>query len=302
MGSSAQSDSHYVDVHFPDGSMSPVAIFSGSAESEKSSESSPPLVLIWPGWGVGARYYTPLARELASRGYSVAIGELPGQGLSTTVATRKCQFGYHSVASENYPLTIREVKKELSLPEDYPTVMICHSMGGQVGSFFLARPEAQELNIRGLMGVGAGSPDYSSFSGKPRRRLIYGAPMMRLVSQICGFLPGGKWDIAGFGRQSALHIKDWYRFSRGDLMQDLSGTSFDYKKAKGECQIPMLLTRFSNDDDCPLGSCERLAASMNSSYVRVEELPETLGHNRWAREPEAVANRLELFVKDLGIS
>ena len=33
-----------------------------------------PLVMMWPGFGMGARYYRSLAREFAGRGYNVATG------------------------------------------------------------------------------------------------------------------------------------------------------------------------------------------------------------------------------------
>ena len=36
------------------------------------------------------------------------------------------QWGYHNLASEDYPRAIEAAKKELGLPRDYPTVMLTH--------------------------------------------------------------------------------------------------------------------------------------------------------------------------------
>lgn len=115
-----------LEVSMPDESTSQVRIFEprdhgyegplGTAESEIRR----PLVVIWPGFGMGARYFDPMGRELASRGYHVASGELRGQGTSTARATRKHTWGYHHLASQDYPLTIRAVKQDLGLDADYP--------------------------------------------------------------------------------------------------------------------------------------------------------------------------------------
>jgi|GEM_PF-4706451 len=62
---------------------------------------------------MGARYYDPCARELASRGFYVAISELHGQGTNTAIATRDHNFGYHHMASSDFPRSIEAAKKVL---------------------------------------------------------------------------------------------------------------------------------------------------------------------------------------------
>ncbi|WP_392452113.1 alpha/beta fold hydrolase [Corynebacterium dentalis] len=160
---SAAKDVRTKDIRMPDGSTSSVRLF--DANSETSASPHKPLIVIWPGFGMGARYYDPIALELAARGYPTATGELRGQGSSTAVASRKKTWGYHDLASQDYPTTVRAAKKELGLAEDHPTLLLCHSMGGQIASLFLARPEAEMLNVQGMIGVGAGTPYYKSFSG-----------------------------------------------------------------------------------------------------------------------------------------
>ena len=98
--------------------------------------------------------------------------------------------------------TIRAAKEHFGLREDHPVILLCHSMGGQVGSLFLARPDIGDHNVKGMVGVGAGTPYYPGFSGATRYQLQYGAPVMRLITKILGYQPEGRFDIAGYGRQS----------------------------------------------------------------------------------------------------
>lgn len=136
-----------------------VAIQSSSRMSGSTTGgSTKPLVVIWPGFGMGARYFDPMGRELATRGFLVASGELRGQGTSTAKATRAHTWGYHHLASQDYPVTIKSVKEDLGLAVDHPTVFLCHSLSGQIAPLFFTRDEAAELNVQGFFGVGAGSP------------------------------------------------------------------------------------------------------------------------------------------------
>lgn len=275
------------DVAMPDGSTSPVRLFPGADR---------PLVMVWPGLGMGARYYRPIAEDLAARGFPVAVGELRGQGDSTAHASRTASWGYHDMASGDYPRTIRAAKEALGLPVEHPTVLLTHSMGGQIGSLFLARPEARELNVTGMFGVGSGSPYYRTFDNPERSRLHFGGYLMEGVSRLLGYWPDGRLDVTNYGRQSGVHIGEWARFGRSNHLRDLRGADLDYMAAMRTVDVPVLLTRYSDDTYCTLASCEALAELLPA---QVEEFPGTLGHNRWAREPQDVAERLERFVAAL---
>lgn len=284
------------DVHLPDGSVSPVFVF--PAQGNEGGEDKP-LVAIWPGFGMGARYFRPTAQELADRGYPVVIGELRGQGRSSAKASRTARWGYHDTASQDYPATIRAAKEELGLPFDHPTVLLTHSMGGQVASLFLARPEAKELNVVGMMGVGTGSPYKEGFVGADRRRVAIGSLFMTVVSTVFGFWSAGRVDLAGYGRQSGVHVREWTRFAHTNSLADLKGQDLDYEAGMKEVSIPIVLTRFTDDEDCTLASAAYLADKFNPENVHVEQLIGGLGHTRWARKPERVADRLEQFVASL---
>ena len=276
-----------VDVVMPGGSTSPVLLFPGESR---------PLVMVWPGLGMGARYYRPIAEALAARGFPVAVGELRGQGASTAVAGRDQEWGYHDLASEDYPRSIREAKRALGLPEDHPTVLLTHSMGGQIGALFLSRPEARELNVRGMMGVGSGSPYFRTFPNPERNRLRFGGYLMQGVSRVLGYWPDGRLDVTNYGRQSYVHLAEWARFGRTNRLTDLRGADMDYMAAMADVDVPVLLTRFSNDTYCTVDSCRALSRLVPA---QVEEFPGTLGHNAWARTPDVVVDRLDEFVSSL---
>ena len=292
--STAKSDS--ILVAMPDGSASRVLVFraQGPADTDR------PLIMIWPGFGVGAHYYRPVAEELSRRGFPTAVGELRGQGSSTAVASASDRWGYHDLASEDYPRTIRAVKARLDLAADHPVVLLTHSMGGQIGALLLARPEAHELGVTGLMGVGTGSPFSRAFPNPERRRLRIGGLVMGAVGRVLGFWPGGRFDPSGYGRQSGVQVREWARFGRTNALDRLRGRDLDYMAALQEVRVPILFTRYSNDDFCTVDSCRALANLMPRAYPRVEELPGTLGHNRWAREPGDISDRFEAFVERIG--
>ena len=306
-GSSSLKGTETINVRMADASTSKVRVFPSEKNPQGDDHAGRPLVIMWPGWGMGARYYDPMGRELASRGFNVATGELHGQGSSTARATRTKRWGYHEMASQDYPRTIRAAKEHFGLREDHPVILLCHSMGGQVGSLFLARPDIADHNVKGMVGVGAGTPYYPGFSGATRYQLQYGAPMMRLITKILGYQPEGRFDIAGYGRQSGTHVKEWYRLSRTNRFINLHGADQDYQAELKNVTTPVLLLRFSNDYDCPTRSAKNLASMLPKAKLatrqevgpEVETIEGKLGHNRWAREPEVIASRIEDFVKSL---
>lgn len=286
-----------VPVTLPGGASSPIDLWL----PVPGSEATQPLVMVWPGFGMGARYYRPIAEELAARGYPVAIGELRGQGASTARASRDLAWGYHDLAAVDYPESIRVAKTHLGLPADHPTVLLAHSMGGQIGALFLSRPESQELNVRGMFGVGSGSPYLRSFPTPMRRRLRLGTIFLGRIGGALGFWPGKVfgWDPVGYGRQSGTHMREWRRLARENTFAGLTGADQDYPLALRLVTLPVQLCYFGNDLDCPRDSAVALAQHLPAAALEVEELAGDLGHNRWARQPQIVADRFGEFCQGL---
>ncbi|ALC04500.1 hypothetical protein CDES_00035 [Corynebacterium deserti GIMN1.010] len=270
-------------VDMPDGSTTPVQIW--SAEDPTAQ-----LIMVWPGFGMGGYYYRPLASALNEAGFHVAIGELRGQGQSSAKASRKNQWGYNDLASVDFPRQIRAAKTALELADDHPMTFVSHSMGGQISCLFAARPEAEVLNLRSIFRVGAGSPYRPTFSPKMGKRMGLGSVFLGVIGgYILGFWPGKVWgqDFVGYGRQSGTHMREWRRFHKHNSLDNLAGQDIDYVQEMRKVRIPVTLTRCPNDEDCPEASIDALASFIPQAMVQKREIPEALGHNRWAREPES---------------
>lgn len=291
-----------VPVTMPDGSTSPVQVFPASVDPGQPGGGAP-LVMIWPGFGMGGSYYRPIAAELADRGYPVGIGELRGQGASSARATRGARWGYHDLAAVDYPRSIRAAKAHLGLPTEHPTVLLTHSMGGQIGALFLARDSSRELGVSAMFGVGSGSPHLPSFPGPMRRKLRLGTVVLGRGGSVLGYWPGKicGFDPAGYGRQSGRHMTEWRRLALTNSFAGLGGADLDYPAALRQVQLPVLLTLFTNDADCPRASSAALAEHLPNADLEIEELAGELGHNRWARQPQIIADRFEKFVGDTGL-
>ena len=70
----------------------------------------------------------------------------------------------------------------------------------------------------------------------------------------------------------------------------LAVADIDYDAAMRQVEVPVVLTRFTNDRDCTVESAQALADQVSGATV--EELEGGLGHNKWAGEPEIVVKRM----------
>ena len=114
-----------------DGSVTPMQIHRPAGKPKA-------IVVFFPGFGMGARYYWPMAQELRDRGFGVLVSELRGQGGQTAKATRRHQWGYHELAAVDYPAAVAAARTEFEEPgERLPVYLMCHSMGGQIGALYL---------------------------------------------------------------------------------------------------------------------------------------------------------------------
>ena len=160
----------------------------------------------------------------------------------------------------------------------------------------------------GIFGVGSGSPYRPAFVPQMGRRLGVGALFLgRVGGHGLGYWPGrilGR-DFLGYGRQAGAHMREWLRFHKRNSLEDLTGQDMDYVAALSRPELPVLFTRFTNDQDCPTASSEALVRSQSERREVQEnvvfrqgdamDLPGELGHNRWAREPGIVADRFVSF-------
>lgn len=163
----------------PDGTRVRMAFWNGTGDE---------TVLIFPGRTEYIEKYGPVAREFLTRGYSVAIADWRGQGLSDRHPNRP-QMG-HVDHFDDYQLDVAEMVGTVNaagLPA--PTLLVGHSMGGAIGLRALTNGLAVKKAI---------------FSGPMWS--IYVEPNLRLVANIVsGIGPflgfGGRYVPSGGGRK-----------------------------------------------------------------------------------------------------
>lgn len=278
----------YVERTLPDGSVTPMAVY--------RPEGAPrAIVVLFPGFGMGSRYYWPMAQELRDRGYAVLVSELRGQGGQTARASRFRQWGYHDIASVDFPAAVATAREQFQTDgERLPVYLMCHSMGGQIGALYLSRPEA---DVDGMITIGSGTPHYIRFEGREFIRLCWGGPVMWAVAAVLGYWPAGPWDLARYGRQSGRHVREWAMFARNGRLRP-KGADQNYERRILQVKTPVLMLSCDGDKDCTADSAVDLASRMPRA-ARYEFIDERLGHNRWAREPEAVVDRFEYWLEEL---
>lgn len=283
---------HVKQITLSDGSVTPIRMLAPEETPERA-------VVMWPGFGMRASYYLPLAEELVQRGCAVALAELHGQGGNTAVATRRSRFGYHQMASDDYPAAVAATREHFStqhgMAPDAPVYLLCHSMAGQVAACYLARPDA---DVAGAVFAAAGAPYYPCFSRSVSRKLRFGTVWMAVLSAIRGYWPAGRLDVMNYGRQSARHILEWAAYTWTGVLRP-RGADLDYPAAMARATTPILGIALGGDDLCPPASTRHLLEQLPDAPRRLEIEEEPLGHNRWARQPHAVAGRALRFFREV---
>jgi predicted alpha/beta hydrolase len=248
------------------------------------------VVLIMPAMGVDARYYEPLAIELARRGYAVARAELRGHGASPVRAGRRLDFGYRELSEHAVPALVSAVAERWP---SLPRVILGHSLGGQIASLYASLPIA---SITGLVLVASGSVDHRGWPPGQQRRVLFGTQLYALIARTLGFFPG---DLLGFaGREPKSQILDWAHNARTGRWQ-LRGSERDWEAALAEVALPVLAVSLDRDDYAPHGAVDRQVAKLAGASVerlrltQADTPPELLHHFRWARTPAPLVEQLD---------
>lgn len=268
-----------ITLEHSDGSTSPLLIVEAPLR-----DPSRPAILVMPGIAVGARYYLPFARAMAAAGVDVAITELRGQGESThRIGRRGGAAGYHESAADDVPLALDALGRELG---DRSVVLLGHSMGAQLGVYHLARHDPR---VVGLVAVAAQSPFHRGFPGAVGRQLRIAATLLPAVGWLAGHVPG-RFFGAG-GKVPADRVRDWSTLVTKGVMQP-ARADLDYPAALARVTVPVLSVVIAGDPLAPEGAARGLLAMLPSARATMEVEETDLGHNAWARRPDAVVERV----------
>ncbi|MGL4305737.1 MAG: alpha/beta hydrolase family protein [Mycobacteriaceae bacterium] len=267
------------NIELPDGTITPIRLWPSRGEGK--------VLIIWPGLGVPARYYDGLAQEFNKHGINVAIGELRGQGDSYPKPSRSSSYGYHHLASQDYPAVTTLVRKEFGEAKPY---LLCHSSGGQIAALYAARARA---NLAGLILVASGSPHYRG-RGESKSLLPWvGSKIMAATSTAVGYWPGDR--VGGFGRQSKVLIADWARLAHSGRFEP-TDADMNYEERVASLKIPVLAISMGNDSLAPSASVDALADKFMQANVRRWHQKQELGHNGWIRNSTSTVDEIMSWI------
>lgn len=252
------------------------------------------VIVIWPALGVDASYYDPFRERLAALGVAAVAVDLRGQGASGPRPGRGTRYGYHELASRDWPAVLDAVRERFG--PGVPLYPLGHSIGGQVSVLYLAH---EPKSVDGLLLVAAGSVDFRGFRGAARYRVLASTQLVALISALCGFWPGHRLGFGG--RQPARLMRDWARICRTGRLAP-AGAGFDYEAHLGEVTLPVLAVSVAGDHLAPAGAVDRLCANLPAADVeRWHYRPDggdRVDHVRWARRGAAIAERISSWLEE----
>jgi predicted alpha/beta hydrolase len=274
----------------PDGSATKVKLF--MAENPKAQ------LVLFPAMGVFAKYYIPLAEELANNGYSVALADLRGDDTSSVRPKRGVDFSYTDAIHQDLNSVVEFI--HTSFPSD-PLYLFGHSLGGQLSCLYAAKhPE----KVDGLILSATCSVYYRGWNGFAGYRILAGTQFANLVAKTMGYFPGKKIGFGGIEAKSM--IRDWSRQSRTGVYK-LKNDAFDYESVLRELKKPILSISYEGDSLAPKGAVDHMLGKMsaaNSEHLHLSKSdPRNDGYNHfnWAKKPKKLVSVIHDWLQEQGV-
>jgi predicted alpha/beta hydrolase len=242
--------------------------------------------LLWvPALGVAARHYEPLAKALNAHGVSVGLHEWRGHGSSDRRASRKANWGYRELLTDDLPTSLAALRAAVP---SIPLYVGGHSLGGQLAAL-LAATSPQPL--AGVTLVGSGSPYWRCFKPWVGLALIAAPVLANLV----GRFPGKR---VGFGGNEARGVMgDWARSGRTGRYAG-RGMAVDLEAALRSQRAPVYAQRLRDDWFGPEASLAFLLDKMPEAARHVDVVtPDDIAgapadHFAWMKAPTEIARRI----------
>lgn len=272
-----------VPIQLADGTISPARVHEGNPTS--------PVFVVWPELSQAAEDYDPLAAALVTHGYNVVIGELRGQGASEPKPGTSSDYGYHHLATQDYPAVFELAREQF--PESTP-YLLGHGLGGQVGMLYAAR---NPHTLGGLVLVATGSPYFRAGSTTTVFAPFVGAHAVDMTARLVGYWPGGRVGSTGVVAQSKVLVADWTRLARSGRFNP-TGADIDYEAAIAELELPVLSVSIARDTYATGTAIRELVGKMQNALVSQWREPRPLGHIGWTQEPTGIVDRLDKWVRD----
>lgn len=259
----------------------------------RSRNASGPVVLLMAALGVPARLYENLAAALFEQGFNVALIEQRGQGESALRASRRWDWGFAEVLTNDLPAVLDWIEAQVPGTAIY---LLGHSLGGHYSAMMAGlAPE----RIAGIMVVATGSPWYRAYPPKMRRQIRLLIAVLPLIMLFCGYYPGKR---LGFGdRDARTLMRDWLDMAKSNTYR-ARGLDRDLDAAIAEYTGPVLSVRLADDPFAPEAGMRAVTdkfqrAPVTDRVITVEELDDKADHFRWAKQGEVVATTVAEWLR-----
>ncbi|MEO6082257.1 MAG: alpha/beta fold hydrolase [Umezawaea sp.] len=268
-------------------------VFDQAVEDDRA-----PVVLVMPAMGIVATYYDPLARGLSRTGFPVVVCDLRGHGGSKPAISRASRFGQQDLVAVDLPAAVAAARRTFP---GRPVVLLGHSIGGQLATAYLGRPEA---DVDGLALIASGTPHRRVYPWYRGLRVLLGTQAAALLGRVWGYFPG---DRVGFaGRESAGVVRDWARFARtGRFRPD--GADLNYERAMSRVDVPVLVVSVEGDVMHTPAAMAELTAKLGSTRVTqlrytAADAGQKLDRYRWVRVEGPLPSWLKAWWQDVAES
>ncbi|WP_188830516.1 alpha/beta hydrolase family protein [Nocardia camponoti] len=261
-----------------------------AVEGVESATDDAAILVFWPAMGVPARFYHPFAEALAKEGIVALVPDIRGQGASSPVVDRRAKFGYHVVASIDFPAVLTAVR------ERYPSRRVYvggHSLGGQLAVTFASRHSPM---VDGIVLVAASNPYFRVQPVVTAAKVLFATHLIMVVANTYGFWPGNR--LGFMGRQSRVMMRDWAHLARTGQL-NFVGSDHAVEDELKKTDIPVLSISVAGDNLAPAKAVDRLVAPFPSEQVtRLHHRPLTkVDHIRWVKDSVGIAQSVAKWMR-----
>jgi predicted alpha/beta hydrolase len=240
------------------------------------------VIILFPALGVKANYYRHYATALAKENIHAVTVDHRGHGNSSVRPSRATNFGYREQIETEYVAILQKVKE--IFPQS-KTIIMGHSLGGQMGSMFVSR--YNDL-ADGIILNASCSVYYKGWGGFKGIGVLLFAKFSKWIAHLLGYYPGNK---IGFGHIEARGIIDDWHYTAETGNFSAHGSEYNYDKAMHEMTIPVLALSYEGDASAPPLALKYLTDTFQSAKVSVHHVAHPHGkkynHYSWIKEPQA---------------
>lgn len=274
-----------IDLHFADGVSSSIRIFRSRQNTTRG------VLVVLPAMGVKGSYYKHAAQHFASLGFHIVTTDHRGHGTSSLRPSRACNYGYYEQVELEYTAIFEKVR---SIFPNSKVVILGHSLGGQMGSMFIAR---YPLLADGIILNASCSPYYQGWGTVLGAGVWLFTKMIIRLSKMLGYYPGHRTGFGG--REARGLIQDWGQtvFTNRFI---ISGCSFDYDTAMSGCPHPVMGLTYAGDSSAPPAALKNMTDKFAGSNVTLHHIAPPSGtpaynHYSWVRQPEICEKQVAGF-------